>query len=388
MLRYGVHIYYKTNSALRSRSGTAVSRSLEQCQTSSRFYANLRGKKKKEQMNEIKPKSGMMQISSHKDEMFKLVKQTKGGAVDKKFLIEDQALVDEAIYSAYPLHSIVMSQSFSQSREFAEEALKFIQPEVPIYFFPDDLFKRIYASSTLPNYIAVAYTHEKRYPTLREMAKIKKSTPLVLLDSISNPSIIGSLLNVSDVFGVSGVILIKNDKQEKNETNLEQIENNSHNENEENVVEKERQLSPLELLYTRQGLRASNGSFLRVPVVEATLQEALELFSDNKFKAVCISDKTRSQVRKMQANSPNEEQESPADSNTLAKKQKPRYVICYSNDKKGLDKRLLKRCKYLASLPTSLTELPLPSLWTILLHRIMNGEPIEVNPIKKSKAKK
>lgn len=109
----------------------------------------------------------------------------------------------------------------------------------------------------------------------------------------------------------------------------------------------------------------------------------------------------------MQANSPNEEQESTADSNTLAKKQKSRYVsgfieilmssvklnlvmqvICYSNNKKGLDKRLLKRCKYLASLPTSLTELPLPSLWTILLHRIMNGEPIEVNPIKKSKAKK
>jgi hypothetical protein len=53
------------------------------------------------------------------------------------------------------------------------------------------------------------------------------------------------------VFGVSGVILIKNDKQEKYETNLEQIENNSHNENEENIVEKERQLSPLELLYTR-----------------------------------------------------------------------------------------------------------------------------------------
>ncbi len=100
-------------------------------------------------------------------------------------------LVDEAIYSAYPLHSIVMSQSFSQSQEFVDEALKFIKPEVPIYFFPDDLFKRIFPSGNLPNYIAVAYTHEQRYRSVKDLAKTNKTRPLVLLESLSNPTLIG-----------------------------------------------------------------------------------------------------------------------------------------------------------------------------------------------------
>jgi len=155
------------------------------------------------------------------------------GAHDKKFLIEEQTLVDEAIYSSYPLHSIVMSQSFSQSQEFLDEALKFIQPKVPIYFIPDDLLKRIYPSGTLPRYIAVAYTHEQRYRNVKDLLSIKKSTPIALVENISSPSVIGkchsqinfiifitqltisgTLLNVSDVFGVTGVVLINNEKQE------------------------------------------------------------------------------------------------------------------------------------------------------------------------------
>lgn len=85
-----------------------------------------------------------------------------------------------------------MSQSYSQSQEFAEDALKFIGPEVPIYFFPDDLLKRIFPSGTLPNYIAVAYTHEQRYRNIKELAKTNRSKPLVLFEGISNPAIIGT----------------------------------------------------------------------------------------------------------------------------------------------------------------------------------------------------
>lgn len=82
------------------------------------------------------------------------------------------------------------------------------------------------------------------------------------------------------MFGVSGVILIKNDKQEKYETNLEQIENNSHNENEENIVEKERQLSPLELLYTRWEHDNADRGFVRwqISSLQARIKSVKRIF--------------------------------------------------------------------------------------------------------------
>ncbi len=126
--------------------------------------------------------------------------QKKVRIKENLFLIEGLKIVEEALSSGISIDTIAVSDSFISSS--SESITKYEDLCRDFIAMPDDIFTGI-STHTSPQGILAAV--QIKEGTLENL--IKNQNPIVILDGISDPGNLGTIIRTADAFGFRGILL-------------------------------------------------------------------------------------------------------------------------------------------------------------------------------------
>lgn len=157
-----------------------------------------------------------------------------------KFLVEGEKLCEELFKSDYSIDSIIISSNFVLSNSIIQEAVE--NDKIPAYTASEKDFDRLCETKTPQGIVAVAFMKRNK-PILEK--------PFIILDSISDPGNLGTIIRSADWFGFQQVILGQGSAS----------------------------------VYNGKVLRSSMGSVFHLNIIEA---EDLRLFIVNNFPSAIV----------------------------------------------------------------------------------------------------
>jgi TrmH family RNA methyltransferase len=116
------------------------------------------------------------------------------------FLIEGIKIVDEAISSGLFIDTIAISDSYVSSN--ADSVTIYKNAGCDILAMPDDIFNGISAQIAPQGVLAAIQMNEG---TPEDIVSSRK--PIVILDGISDPGNLGTIVRTADAFGFGGILL-------------------------------------------------------------------------------------------------------------------------------------------------------------------------------------
>ena len=115
------------------------------------------------------------------------------------FLIEGLKIVSEALDSGYPLDTVVFSDGFNPDNELTE---KLESGDFDVISVTESVFGSISTSVTPQGILAAALA---KASTLNEI--IDTGRPILILDGISDPGNMGTIVRTADAFQFGGVLV-------------------------------------------------------------------------------------------------------------------------------------------------------------------------------------
>ncbi len=174
-------------------------------------------------------------ISSIKDPAFEELRRNRtvnGRREFHTFVIENEEMIAQAVEAGFALKAVYAAQPLSR---------KLATPN--LYEISQGMMAKVFSNET-PGVAALAFKKE---------TFLSKKPLLLVLDQIQNCNNMGMILRSAEAFGVEGVIVIPH---------------------------------PTADLYDRNVIKASMGSFFRLPITLCSADEAIEFLKKNKINII------------------------------------------------------------------------------------------------------
>ncbi|MGN1051647.1 MAG: TrmH family RNA methyltransferase [Acutalibacteraceae bacterium] len=226
-------------------------------------------------------------ITSKDNKIVKLISKLNKSSKERKekslFIAEGKRIVREAVFSAYSVEFICVSQTFYNENN--DEISLYLEKSIEIYVIKDNIFNSICDTKTPQGVLAAIKTLDKNIA----FDKMNYNGKYILLENLQNPDNIGTIIRTADAFSIDGIILTKGCCD----------------------------------IYSPKVVRGTMGSIFRVPVFNEV--EAVSFVNNfNGVTYASVLDKNAVTVNK-----------SDFSGNVL---------VCIGNEGKGLDKETIKSC--------------------------------------------
>ena len=175
--------------------------------------------------------------------------QKKYREKEGKFIIEGVHLVEEALHSDWNVEVIVVTDAFVSSKELLGVQKKAHAKNISIIIASEHDFRKLADTITVQGVVGIV--HEKKL--VEPWNRLSTKSFVVVLDGISDPGNVGTIIRTCDWFGIDAVIL--------GNASVE--------------------------LYNPKVLRSAMGSIFHLPVmIEENLTPTLEKFKRQHWKIV------------------------------------------------------------------------------------------------------
>jgi TrmH family RNA methyltransferase len=151
----------------------------------------------------------MKEILSKQNRLYKEInslKTKKGRDNSSKFIIEGTKNIQEALKSNFTIDRIIFSKEFISKDEnqiLVEEINKKTDLREKIYFINDSYFSSLSDTVTPQGILAVIYKTKTHL-------NIKKNGFYLILENISDPGNLGTIIRTADAANITGIILTNN----------------------------------------------------------------------------------------------------------------------------------------------------------------------------------
>lgn len=182
-------------------------------------------------------------VTSRVNPWFKSIKklQTKKARTkEQKFILEGFKMTQEALASNKGMEVIVLEGLVDKYLSL------FKQHQVPVYCLPESLFNEISETQTPQGILSVVIKEDYSFDDIIN----KKNGFFVLLDHVSDPGNMGTLIRSADAFNVDAIFLTKGC------------------------------VDP----FSGKAIRSTMGSILRVPIIELTMEQEKFLCEQQTIK--------------------------------------------------------------------------------------------------------
>ncbi len=160
------------------------------------------------------------------------------------FLVEGKKVVKEALLSSFNISEIFFTNSFLENElEFLND---FAKLDKVSYIIPDNLFEKLTQTKTPQGIIAIV---EKKIFDIKPI--IQSGESLLLLDKVSDPGNVGTIIRTAEAFSFGGCYYTKGSAD----------------------------------LYNEKVIRSTMGSVFRIPYVEFS-DEDYQLLINNDYKFI------------------------------------------------------------------------------------------------------
>ncbi|NLY42668.1 MAG: RNA methyltransferase [Clostridiaceae bacterium] len=149
-------------------------------------------------------------ITSSSNKLYKHIKSLSIKSNRDKngeFIIEGIHLVEDALKARAPVRSIVVSESFIKKEEHKNVLGALLDLKLPIYQFPDRLFKEAAQTETPQGILGIVSVQSIVVEDI--LLRDKGSPLLIFCDSVQDPGNVGTIIRTADAAGADGVILSK-----------------------------------------------------------------------------------------------------------------------------------------------------------------------------------
>jgi len=141
-------------------------------------------------------------ISTSRLKKYRSLKRKKYRRLERKFLLEGVNLCESALESSWQVLHLLVARSAADRPEIERIAHFARERDIPVDLLADREFLPLCETVTPQGVVAVAAVPDNRFSTLTSL-----DFPLVLLlDRISDPGNLGTILRTAEWFGVKGVI--------------------------------------------------------------------------------------------------------------------------------------------------------------------------------------
>lgn len=186
-----------------------------------------------------------MVISSKQNERFKSWKKLltkKGRKKEQAFLVEGEHLVEEALFSGWPLLELIQAEHYTVPERWSEKTAS-IEKKAEI---SSGLFKAL-SETEAPQGIALKIGFPK-WPSLSDL--LNESSFLLLVDGVQDPGNLGTIIRTADAAGLDALFLGKGT------------------------------VDP----FSGKVLRATQGSIFHLPVIEVDLEQVIPQLQEAGWK--------------------------------------------------------------------------------------------------------
>ena len=229
-----------------------------------------------------------MKYISKKDlKYLKSLKYKKYRKLEKRFLIEGEKLIREALSSKAKLEYVVCSDEFYKKKSPLINVIKI--EKIKVLFINTDSINQISDVVAPQGIFGVVRIKERIFIP----SSLKKNSQLIALENISDAGNLGNIIRTAFWFGISGIIISKNSVE----------------------------------LYNPKVVRSSMGSLFQIPIwFELELKEELAKLRKAGYKIIGAD---------------------PGGNDTIDKlKIKKQKVVVFGNESKGISPEILQLCDY------------------------------------------
>ena len=142
-------------------------------------------------------------IPSSRYKSYQKLTQKKYRESERKFIIEGVHLVDEILNTDWDVEAILVSESFLQSKEFSGIQKKAQGKKIPFFLSSDREIRTLGDVVTMQGIVAIVREKE----TTELWNRLSAKSLIVVLDGISDPGNVGTIIRTCDWFGVDAVIV-------------------------------------------------------------------------------------------------------------------------------------------------------------------------------------
>ena len=145
-------------------------------------------------------------ITAAQIKLLKSLKKKKNKIKENKFLIEGEKIILEAIHNNIEIDEILISSKYENSNNSIDVLLKSSEKNIHINKVSNDIINKITELEKSPGIIAIA-----NIPlNLRPKKKITIHNNVIILDQISDPGNLGTIIRTAVWFNIKNIILSKN----------------------------------------------------------------------------------------------------------------------------------------------------------------------------------
>jgi TrmH family RNA methyltransferase len=144
-----------------------------------------------------------MPLSRNKIKLYRSLRQSKGRKESGLFLVEGPLLVQEALREGWELQEVLLSQEYAQSSEGRKITRLLDISEIPFVYGSASDLTRVSDAETSQGIIGIA-----KLPEMRDSFPQPVPDDVILvLERVSDPGNLGTILRTADWFGIRYVIL-------------------------------------------------------------------------------------------------------------------------------------------------------------------------------------
>lgn len=193
-----------------------------------------------------------MHLSKNEIKYLHSLSQKKVRQTEKKFILEGWRALKEALNSSFQIELVAVLPQFLENPDYAKTISEIEERKILVKELTELELKKI--ADTVHSQGIIALTHQRA--SSLDHSLLRRSSLIVVVDSISDPGNLGSIIRSADWFGVDAVLLGKG------------------------CVE----------LYNEKVVRSTVGSIFHLPIIEGVdLQQALPELKKNDFWVMAAS---------------------------------------------------------------------------------------------------
>ncbi len=147
-------------------------------------------------------KQTIMSIHNNYIKWVRSLRTKKGRIQEGKFIIEGIKLLEEAMNSCIPIHSVLVDKSFLKNGDLLQQLER---NNIPIFVVSSQVMKSVTDTQT-PQGIAAVLPVLNRYPDCGENT-VGLNDFIIGIDRIQDPGNLGTIIRTADAAGATGLLL-------------------------------------------------------------------------------------------------------------------------------------------------------------------------------------